>query len=103
ARHFDGFASGGLDRFIRHVDDLEEAGEDVAPPAALSEGEDVVRVMSVHQSKGLEFPVVFVVDLDRQFNVSDSRSTFTYHRDLGVAARVIDRDAKVSYPTLAHR
>lgn len=103
ARHFDSFSTAGLDRFIRHVDDLEEAGEEVAPPASLGEGEDVVRVMSVHQSKGLEFPVVFVVDLDRQFNLSDSRRTFIYHSDLGIAARVIDRDVKVSYPSLAHR
>ena len=87
ARHFDAFATSGLDRFIRHVDDLEDAGEDVAPPSALGEGEDVVRVMSVHQSKGLEFPVVFVVDLDRQFNLTDSRRHFIFHRDLGIAAR----------------
>jgi len=103
ARHFDAFATSGLDRFIRHVDDLGEAGEDVAPPSALGEGEDVVRVMSVHQSKGLEFPVVFLVDLDRRFNKSDGRRHLIFHRDLGIGARVVDRDAKVSYPSLAHR
>jgi len=103
ARHFDLFATSGLDRFIRHVDRLEEAGEDAAPAAALGEGEDVVRVMSVHQSKGLEFPVVILADLDREFNKADSRRPLIYHRDLGIGAKVVDREAKVSYPSLAHR
>lgn len=103
ARQFDAFATSGLDRFIRHVDGLAEAGEDAAPPPALGEGEDVVRVMSVHQSKGLEFPVVFVIDLDRSFNLADSQRHLIFHRELGLGARVVDRERKVSYPSLAHR
>src|SRR5690606_26496017 len=97
ARQFDAFATSGLDRFIRHVDGLAEAGEDAAPPPALGEGEDVVRVMSVHQSKGLEFPVVFVIDLDRPFNLADSQRHLIFHRELGLGARVVDRERKVSY------
>ena len=94
ARYFDAFATSGLDRFIGHVDALEEAGEEAAPPPALGEGEEVVRVMSVHQSKGLEFPVVILGDLDRKCNRADGRRPLIYHRDLGIGAGVVDRERK---------
>lgn len=103
ARQFDRFRSHGLDRFLAYVDGLEEAGEEIAPPPALGEGENVVQLISVHQSKGLEFPVVIVADLDRQWNVDETRRPIIFHRDLGIAPSVVDRDAHVRYPSLAHR
>ncbi len=103
AQQFDHFRSEGLGRFLRFVDDLQEAGNEVAPPPSLGEGEDVVQIMSVHQSKGLEFPVVILVDLDRGFNKTDTRRSFIFHRELGIGAAVIDRARHLRYPSLAHR
>lgn len=103
ARQFDHFRTEGLDRFLRFVDDLDDAGEELAPPPTLGEGEDVVQVMSVHQSKGLEFPVVIVVDLDRGFNLTDTHRSLIFHRSLGIGAAVIDRSRHMRYPSLAHR
>ena len=103
AREFDAFRTEGLDRFLRFVDALAEANQEIASPPALGENDDVVHVMSVHQSKGLEFPVVFLVDLDRGFNRTDLRRAVIFHRRLGVGVAVLDRERRVRYPSLPHR
>lgn len=102
ARYFDAYATQGLQRFLRHVDELQEAGEEAAPPPVLGEGDDVVQLLSVHQSKGLEFPVVILCDLDRRWNRTDARRPIVFHRDLGIAPAVLDRECHVRYPSLAH-
>jgi len=103
AKRFDQFRTQGLDRFLAYVDGLEESGEEIAPPPALGESENVVQLISVHQSKGLEFPVVIVADLDRQWNLDEAKRSIAYHRRLGVAPCVIDRHRRIRYPSLAHR
>ncbi len=67
ARQFDTFARHGLARFLRFIQRLREAEGDLGAAPAVGESDDVVRVMSVHTSKGLQFPIVFVVDCGRQF------------------------------------
>lgn len=102
ARYFDAYATQGLHRFLDHVDALQEAGEEAAPPPVLGEGEEVVQLLSVHQSKGLEFPIVILCDLDRKWNRTDSRRPLVFHRDLGIGPAVLDRERHVRYPSLAH-
>ncbi|MBM3270745.1 MAG: UvrD-helicase domain-containing protein, partial [Candidatus Sericytochromatia bacterium] len=103
AREFDQFTRQGLFRFLRFVRRLEEAGEDLgmAPPAG--EGADVVRILSVHRSKGLEFPVVFVAALGQRWNLRDLSSDLLIDRDLGLGPRIADQRARVKYPSLAQR
>ncbi|MFO7173335.1 MAG: 3'-5' exonuclease, partial [Bacillota bacterium] len=103
ARQFDQFARQGLFRFLRFVDNLRDRGEDVGPAPALSDQADVVRVMSIHKSKGLEFPVVLVLGLGRHFNTQDERAPVLRHRDLGLGPAVVDPDLRCQYPSLAHR
>lgn len=66
AREFDSFGRHGLFRFLRFIEKIQDAKGDLGTARALGEHEDVVRVMSVHKAKGLEFPVVFVMDLGKQ-------------------------------------
>ncbi|HAI20706.1 MAG TPA: helicase-exonuclease AddAB subunit AddA, partial [Clostridiales bacterium UBA8153] len=101
ARQFDGFARPGLFRFLRFVERLRES-QDLGTAPALGREEDVVRVMSVHKSKGLEFPVVLLLDAGKLFNRQGLQQDVLYHRRLGVGPRVVDADRRLKYPSLAH-
>ena len=69
---------------------------------ALGEGEDVVRIMSIHKSKGLDFPVVFVAGLGSSFSDRDLRGDLLLNRDLGFGPQVVDPGTRLKYPTLAY-
>ena len=66
----------------------------------LSENEDTVKIMSIHKSKGLEFPVVFVSGMGKQFNQQDARASLAMHPDLGVGADWVDAELRTKTPTL---
>jgi len=90
----------GLSQFLQFVERLLESGGDRGAARTLSENEDVVRIMSIHRSKGLEFPVVFVAGLGRKFNLEDIKRPLLMHKELGLGPQ-IQREDGVSYPTLA--
>lgn len=100
ARQFDQFSRQGLPRFLAFVQELRDADEDLGAAAALGENDDVVRIMSIHKSKGLEFPVVFVVGLGSGFNREDQKSDLLVHSRLGMGQQIIDRAQGVKYPSL---
>lgn len=92
----------GLFRFLRFVDRMREMDTDLAAARTLGESEDVVRIMSIHKSKGLEFPLVFVASLGRKFNLSDAgRPMVLMHRELGLGPYRVELDGPVEYPTFA--
>lgn len=68
---------------------------------ALGEQEDVVRIMTIHKSKGLEFPVVFVAGLGRRFNTQDLMKRFLLHKDFGFGSQFIDPRKRIKYTTLS--
>ncbi|MDD2421996.1 MAG: helicase-exonuclease AddAB subunit AddA [Heliobacteriaceae bacterium] len=103
ARQFEGTSYRGLFRFLRFVERLQERGGDLGPARALGEKENVVRIMSIHKSKGLEFPVVFVAGLGRQFNLTDTRQRLLVHKDLGLGPVVVDPVHRYYYPTIARQ
>ena len=103
ARQFDRFARQGLFRFMRFIDRLRDAEGDLGTARALGEAEDVVRIMSVHKSKGLEFPVVFVADLGKNFNFRDLSGDVLFHSEAGLGPVFSDPVRRVKHPTLAHR
>ncbi len=84
ATEFESTAFRGLSRFIQFINKIRELENDLAAARTLGENENVVRVMTVHKSKGLEFPVVFVAQLGKGFNLQDLNGTVITHRDLGV-------------------
>ncbi|MEK0312997.1 UvrD-helicase domain-containing protein [Cohnella sp. 56] len=90
----------GLFRFLRFLGRMRETGGDLGAARAAGEQEDVVRVVSIHKSKGLEFPVVFVAGLGRRFNRQDLGGMFLRHKKLGFGPRMVERVTRVSYPTL---
>jgi len=100
AREFDGFTKQGLSRFLTFFDDLQAAEGDFGEARALGENENVVRIMSIHKSKGLEFPVVFIANLGGQFNLADTKGDIILHDSLGIAAQFVDADLRLAYPTL---
>ncbi|WP_409341354.1 helicase-exonuclease AddAB subunit AddA [Paenibacillus sp. MBLB4367] len=100
ARQYEATSFRGLFRFLRFVERMRDGGGDLGTARALGEQEDVVRIMSIHKSKGLEFPVVFVAGLGKMFNQQDLNGSFLLHKDLGFGPRYVDTALRVSYPTL---
>ncbi len=89
----------GLFRFLRFVERLKEKGGDLAEAPAEA-GQDSVRIMTIHKSKGLEFPVVFVAGLSKNFNMQDLNAPFMTHKELGFGPRFVYEASRVGYPTL---
>jgi ATP-dependent exoDNAse (exonuclease V) beta subunit len=100
ARQFGTFHRQGLARFLAFIDALREEA-DLGQPSVATEAEDVVRIMSVHRSKGLEFPVVFLPDLGKQINLDDCQGSILVDRQAGLGMAVVDEARKVRYPSLA--
>ncbi|QKS71191.1 helicase-exonuclease AddAB subunit AddA [Paenalkalicoccus suaedae] len=100
ARAYEETSFRGLFRFLRFIERMQERGDDLGKAKAIGEQEDVVRMMTIHKSKGLEFPVVFVAGLNKQFNMMDLRTDYLLHKEMGFATRRIDTEQRVSYPTL---
>lgn len=89
----------GLFQFVRFIKRMQEKDQDLA--AAVSETEtEAVSVMTIHGSKGLEYPVVFIMDLDKQFNQSDTRQSALLDREAGIGITYLDPKTRVKYPTL---
>ena len=100
ARQYESTSLRGLFRFLRFIERMKESGGDLGTARALGEQEDVVRIMSIHKSKGLEFPVVFVAGMAKMFNQRDLNDAFLLHKELGFGPRFVDTALRVSYPTL---
>lgn len=100
ARAYESTSFRGLFRFLRFIERMEEKGDDLGAARALGEQEDVVRIMTIHKSKGLEFPVVILGAMDKQFNQQDLRQRYLLHKDLGFGSKYIDPEKRIVYPTL---
>lgn len=93
-------SSRGLFRFLRYVNRLRENGGDLGAAASAGGQEDAVQIMTIHKSKGLEFPVVFVAGLSKMFNRQDLNANFLIHKEMGFGPKFVDGELRVSYPTL---
>ncbi|MDP2872257.1 MAG: helicase-exonuclease AddAB subunit AddA [Bacillota bacterium] len=100
AREFDRFAKQGLPRFLRFVHRLHETESDLGAKSDWG-GHDAVLLTSIHKSKGLEFPVVFLPDLGRQMRHPGGRRDVLWHRELGFGPILADRELGIKHPTLA--
>ena len=90
----------GLFKFVRYIRNLEKMDVDAGTRSILTGTENVVRIMSIHKSKGLEFPVVFAAGLGRAFNASDMRQALLVHPVLGLASDYVDLERRVKIPTV---
>ncbi|MBT2653814.1 helicase-exonuclease AddAB subunit AddA [Bacillus sp. ISL-18] len=100
ARQYEQTSFRGLFRFLRFIERMMDRGDDLGAARALGEQEDVVRIMTIHSSKGLEFPVVFMAGMARNFNMTDIRKPFMLDKELGFAAKYVNAEKRISYPSL---
>ena len=100
ARQFDAARGESLPRFLRFVEAQQESEAETEPAAAPES--DAVRLMSIHQSKGLEFPVVVVADLGKRFNVGDLGGNIILDEEFGLCPRIRPPDAFQSWPSLPY-
>lgn len=91
----------GLYNFINFIDKLKTNSGDMSSAKIIGENDDVIRIMSIHKSKGLEFPVVFLVNSNKKFNEQDiMKNPVLLHQEMGIGAKYIDYNAQVQYDTL---
>lgn len=100
ARKYEETSFRGLFRFLRFIERMREKGEDMGTARSLGEQEDVVRIMTIHKSKGLEFPIVFLPALARKFNLMDLNKPFMLDKEFGFAAKYVNAEKRISYPSL---
>ncbi|WP_338597230.1 helicase-exonuclease AddAB subunit AddA [Clostridium baratii] len=100
AKQYEETSFKGLFNFINFINKLRKSSGDMGSAKILGENEDVVRIMSIHKSKGLEFPVVFLAGAGKQFNLMDLNNRILHHDDLGFGPDYIDLEKRISYRTL---
>lgn len=100
ARSYEETSFRGLFRFLRFIERMEKRKKDLGEARALSEQEDVVRITTIHKSKGLEFPVVILGELNKEFNLQDLKGKYILNKEHGFATKFIDPIKRVTYSTL---
>lgn len=92
----------GLFRFLRFVDRMKSRGDDLGIAKSIGEGDDVVRLMTIHSSKGLEFPVVFVAGIAKSFNQQDFKGSYLFDQDFGLAVKAINTEERTMFTSLPY-
>ncbi len=101
AHQFEKTSFRGLFHFLRYMERVSSRGEDMSEAKLVGEGENVVRLMSIHKSKGLEFPVVILAGTGKLFNRKSVQGAFLLHKDLGIGLSHIDPKRRIRYDTPA--
>ena len=101
AKGFESSGFRGLFRFLRFVESLRDSNQDMAVANVVTEADDVVRLMTIHKSKGLEFPVVFLSGVQKKFNTMDFNSPLLVDKNGGIGLKGYYPDIRVSYPSMS--
>jgi len=101
AKEYEKTSFKGLFNFIRFIEKLKSGSSDMSAAKVIGESENVVRIMSIHKSKGLEFPVVFLSHSAKKVNLQDLKTNILLHKDIGFGPQYIDYQRKIQYPTAA--
>ncbi len=101
AKQYERASFKGLYNFINFVDKLKISSKDMTAAKIIGENDNVVRIMSIHKSKGLEFPVVFLCGTSKKFNMQDLNNNVLMHQDLGFGMKYINYERGIEYNTLA--
>ena len=99
AKQYEETSFKGLFNFINFINKIRKSSGDMGSAKILGENEDVVRIMSIHKSKGLEFPIVFLSGSGKNFNMMDLNKTVLYHDELGIGPNYVDLENRISYST----
>ncbi len=100
AAEFEHTALSGLFSFMNYIETIRSQGDDLTVAKAFSDGDNVVRIMTIHKSKGLEFPVVILADCDHEFNLSDLNNNIIWNNSAGLASDYVDTKMRIRYPSL---
>ena len=100
AKQYETASFKGLYNFINFIEKLHLGSGDLGAAKLIGENDDVIRIMSIHKSKGLEFPVVFLSATGKQFNLMDLNQNILLHQELGIGVKYIDYERQVQYDTL---
>ena len=101
AKQFEETSFKGIFNFINFIDKIKKSNSDMGSAKTLGENANVVRIMSIHKSKGLEFPIVFCSAMSKNFNTMDFKKDMLYHHELGFGPQLVDVDRRISYPSIA--
>ena len=101
AKQYETASFKGLFNFILFMEKVKTGGGDLGAAKLISENDNVVRIMSIHKSKGLEFPVVFLACTGSSFNMMDLNQDILLHQNLGIGAKYIDYDMQIKYDTIS--
>ncbi|WP_042275881.1 helicase-exonuclease AddAB subunit AddA [[Clostridium] dakarense] len=101
AKQFEETSFKGIFNFINFISKLRKSNTDMGSAKTLGENANVVRIMSIHKSKGLEFPVVICSGMGKNFNTQDFKKDILYHHNLGYGPQVVDYERRISYPSIA--
>ncbi len=101
ANQFEKSSFRGLFQFLRYLERISSRGDDVDEAKLISEADDVVRLMSIHKSKGLEFPIVILAETERKFSKKATQGNFLFHKTLGIGISHIDPKFRIRYDTPA--
>ena len=103
AKEYENASFKGLFNFITYLDKLKTNNGDLSAAKLIGENDNVIRIMSIHKSKGLEFPVVFLCSTGKQFNMQDLNDNLLLHNKLGIGPEYINYERKIRYNTLAKK
>lgn len=100
SRQFEETSYSGLFMFLRFIQKMQDNNQDMEPAKVLGENENVVRIMSIHKSKGLEFPVVILMGVAKRFNQQDIHQDIVLDKDLGLGLSMVKPEMNQKYPTI---
>lgn len=101
AKQYETASFKGLFNFIKFMEKVKAGSGDLGAAKLISENENVVRIMSIHKSKGLEFSVVFLAGTGSSFNMMDLNQDILLHQNLGIGVKYIDYDMQIKYDTIS--
>ena len=101
AKQYEKASFKGLFNFINFINKVKTSSGDLSAAKIIGENDDVIRIMSIHKSKGLEFPVVILASTGKKFNMQDLNTPILIHQDIGFGMKFIDSEKKIEYNTLS--
>ena len=101
AKQYEKASFKGLFNFINFINKVKTNSGDLSSAKIIGENDDVIRIMSIHKSKGLEFPVVILASTGKKFNMQDLNTPILIHQDIGFGMKFIDSEKKIEYNTLS--
>jgi ATP-dependent helicase/nuclease subunit A len=103
AKDYESTSFKGLFNFLRFMEKIRIGSGDLSPAKMIGENENVVRIMSIHKSKGLEFPIVFLSSTGKRINLMDLNTNLLLHQNLGLGPEYINYERRIEYSTAAKR